>query len=218
MERNKSGLFLVLIVFILMFVGFLWLFTDRMAGESISRRNSEGFDNLISKAEDYDMHIYWIGQTPEGLERLGEKLSVVSPSSVSADTMPIPWSDLHFTRYNEDGAVIEEIEPRDYAQYMLIVVADGADLTDEQYEVIRSCAVDNRVPVLLFGDSISPFRETMLLAPGRYEANDTLLYTYQRGVSSSPLNLREDDGKLPENYMASEILKFSYELFDTEVA
>lgn len=215
MENRRSGLGVVIIVFFAMAMMFIFLFIDRMAGESTVRNETNEFESVVARADDYDFSIYWIGKRPDGIDRIGEKLIIVPAAGVSEENMPIPWSDLHFQRYNEDGVLIEDIEPRDYAEHMMIVVADGADLSDEAYEIIRRCAVDNHVPVLLFGDSISPFREVMLLYAGRYSSDDTMLFTSERGASDSPISTEDNR---TGTAVAEAVLNLAYDLFDEEAS
>ncbi len=215
MDRHRSSLIIVIVVFFVMFMLFMCLFVDRMAGESQIRRQEDRFEAQVSKSESYEFCIYWIGDVPEGLERIGDKLAVVAPGDVSEDTMPIPWGDMHFTRYNEDGVPLEEIEPRDYAPHMLIVVNNGSELTEDQYEILRQCTVDNEVPVLLLGDSIAPFREMMLLYVDTYSEDDSMLFVSASGAEDGVINI---DGARTDKALACEVLKLICDLIDRGVA
>ena len=57
MDRHRSSLIIVIVVFFVMFMLFMCLFVNRMAGESQIRRQEDRFEAQVSKSESYEFCI-----------------------------------------------------------------------------------------------------------------------------------------------------------------
>lgn len=214
MERGKGGFIVVLCVVVVAFVFFISLFFDRMAGTKQQVNKDKEVAARIADGEDYSYHIYWIGECPEYLTAIGDRLTILDAESVNEETMPIPWVDNHTVIYDRDGEIIQEIFPRDYADHMLIVVRNGVGLTTEQYEIIRTCVSDNGVDMLLMGDNISPYREILCQAPGMYEEYDTYLYSDNLGLG---INVVDQATQEDSREFTKYILDLMYRICDAEI-
>ena len=190
-----TGRRIILIVAIIVLTGLACILLLSKAGKvGVDIANSRRVEDLCGQLAQQDVALYVVGEVPQGLSGLGEKLHEVPVDQVSTLTMPVWVSDIHSTMTDRSGAVLRENIPRDYASHMLVMVnvPESTPLTPEALEVIRNCAVDNEVPVLLVGEySINTFRE-YLLAPSKVCGdNDTMLFV---SPSSWTLNPFDSDG------------------------
>lgn len=212
MERSKSSFIVVLVIFFIMAFAFIGLFINRMAGESQRIEHDTEVSEAIAKAADYNFHIYWIGECPSELMAIGDKITVLDSSKVNEDNMPIVWTDIPYKVYNSDGTVLMEVEPRDYADHMLIVIRSGVNLTREQYEIIRNCVVENDVSMLILGDSINGFREVMLQSPSIYSDNDNVLYS----ILDETKNVIDPSSVSEGGLFTKEVLNLMYTICDKQ--
>lgn len=214
MGRDRSsGVIVVIVILFIVAFWFIGLFINRMAGESQQKNKDISVSEAIAKADDYNFHIYWIGDCPSELQKLGDKISVLEPSKVNKDNMPIVWADVPYKIYNTDGVVIYEVEPRDYADFMLIVVRSDVTLTDEQLEILRNCVVENNVSMIVMGKNINEYRRIMLLSAGVYDDTDSVLYSPVFEDRDNPIDpsLINDDAAFTKA-----VLDILYEISDKQ--
>ena len=173
-----TGKRITLIVTVIMMVGLLCILLLNGVGSiSIGVAKENKMEDLREALLEQDIGLYVIGDVPDGLLDLGTK---ISSFNVNEENMPIWVSQTHSRITNGNGYVISESVPRDYPEHMLLMVCIPADaeVEDETWEIIRNCAVENNVPVLLVGShNIVRFREYLIQASKVYEENDTMLFT-----------------------------------------
>jgi len=178
MKASKIVFFIIFVVLLSLGLIFLSNAIKNTFKISLRQMGQAAMNSASEKLEDFEFGIYWIGDCPEPVKNNVPEITFVPTDAINGDNMPIVWSDVEYTIYAEDGSVVEHVVPRDYPHNMLIVVNNVTDLSEDSLEVIRQCAVDNKVPVLLIGrDTISAFREYINWSPKDYESDDTMLFS-----------------------------------------
>ena len=116
----------VLIVIFFLIVGiivFYMMFKVRDADVSYSEQQSiERTEELTAALNELDYHIYWIGELPEYMDGIADHVTVIAPGAANSTNLPVAEGSVGFTNYDEDGQILEHIEQRDYAPYMMIVI------------------------------------------------------------------------------------------------
>ncbi|MCQ2483478.1 MAG: hypothetical protein MJ153_08340 [Clostridia bacterium] len=128
------------------------------------------FAAKVAQLDEYDNTIYYIGNIgsfglcPSDTALLENRLTVLKPGRINEETMPVPWEEVDHNYYDKDGKLVKTVPGRIYSKHMVIVIDSSVTLSDSEWEVIRQCAVDNMVPVLVFGKTnILKFQDTLLL-------------------------------------------------------
>lgn len=176
------------------------------ARRSAALKRQDGIEKNIASLSSIDLMIYWIGDVPEELGSLKKNMTVLKPEEISKDNMPVKASTFHITVRDDSGRT-EEVLPRHYSEYMIIVINTGSGFDDNAKEVIRNCIVDNGVPVVCIGgDACNMFGALMIHGAG-FSKDYSLFYKVKEGykepyldpksVTSSTMELAEDlSGKL----------------------
>lgn len=204
MKASKIVFFIIFVVLLSLGLIFLSNAIKNTFKISLRQMGQAAMNSASEKLEDFEFGIYWIGDCPEPVKNNVPEITFVPTDAINGDNMPIVWSDVEYTIYAEDGSIVEHVVPRDYPHNMLIVVNNVTDLSEDSLEVIRQCAVDNKVPVLLIGrDTISAFREYINWSPKDYESDDTMLFSVylDEGVTN-PIDMSIINDR-PEQFMAS---------------
>lgn len=179
MDRNKTS---VIVLFIL--AGFFFI-AIAMVFNATARRNSvlvkkNAVEEKIASLNAIDLTIYWIGDVPDELEMLKESMTVLRPEEISKENMPVKASTFRITVKDESGSE-QVIEPRNYSEYMLIVINNADGFSDTAKEVLRDCIVDNSVPVLCLGGKTCNMVGTLLLHGAGYSADYSMFYRRNEG-------------------------------------
>lgn len=154
MDKVKTIVYILIAmaVFVSPFLFFSYL--GGMSGFNENRRLGENMEDSEQMLELLDSEVYYIStEVPVYFDRT-DIFTCVLPSAVSEDTMPIPnFNIAPIMVQDTEGSIVETYEPREYAWRMLIVIDETAlgQLTDEQYDILNSCAVNNDVPILVIG-------------------------------------------------------------------
>ena len=207
MERNKASVIVIFLLAGFFLIGLAMVFNTSARRSMILNKQSE-IDKKIEALNKLDLTIYWIGDVPEELEKLKEKMVIIKPEEISQENMPIKFTTFHITITDPDDDTGRptlpptEIAPRNYSEYMMIVIntADGFD--DDSKEVLRNCIVDNGVPVLCLGGKACDMVGTMLIHGAGYASDHSMLYKLNEGydepfldpkaVSSGGMDLSEE--------------------------
>lgn len=191
-----TGRRIIIIVAIIVLTGLACILILSKAGNvGVEAVNEKKITELCTQLSEQDVGIYVIGDMPYGLDRLGDKVTAVAPDSISGDNMPIWVSDIHSTFTDNHGLQLSESVPRDYPEHMIILVnlPQGTDMTDDGWQIVRDCAVENNVPVLLAGkDNINRFRTFLLEASKVCGDNDTMLFVSPDTWTMNPFEAAED--------------------------
>ena len=156
------------------------LFLVRKFAANVERNRNQ--QQLAADAERMagldDYMVYYIGEPSSEVISTIPNLTVIAPGMMNRNTLPVAWSDIHFVELDEAGNVINEVEPRDYAKYMLIYVDSDVTLTEDQLELLRDCNIDNDVPLIIEGEAnINAYREYIFMVPHDLGANATSMFT-----------------------------------------
>ena len=212
--KNAVVIVIVLAVFaIAMF--FMMNMLKGLGSKRASEKSSEEINALAASFADKDMMIYMIGDCPEDLRLLGDKLTVMSPEDMNENNMPVKWSGTHFIEYDQWGSKVDEVTHRDYPENMLIILNISRPLTDGEADIISRCAVDNKIPLIIIGkDTIEDFRARVMLVKKNYGSFDSMEFIAGVGGEDMPLSASsvENGGR----DLASEIMMFALDLFTTE--
>lgn len=154
MSRGKTGLIVLtfLAVFFFLFIAVLFgSSTKRQA--ALDRKND--LESKLDSIAGEDITIYWIGEPFPELEHLMPVINVITPGTVSKDTLPVKSPSFHTSEYNPDGILIEEKIPVEYPDYMVIVISGSPVLTDNGKAALADAVTQNGVPALAIGDEAS---------------------------------------------------------------
>ena len=146
MSRGKTGLIVLTILAAMFFLFIAILFGSSSKRQGVIDRKA-ALDEKLSAYAQMDITIYWIGEFPSELEVLVPVTQVITPESVSSDNLPIKTSSIHVTERDEFGNVVKEEIPREYSQYMLIVISGNPVLSDSAKEALSNAVAKNGVPV-----------------------------------------------------------------------
>lgn len=212
MRKRNEG---VVIAIIVIFAGIMFFLMARLSGnlEKVSQKNKQTqIQDMVTELSSLDYSVYWIGTPPSGLrEMLGENLIVVPVDSINDDTMPVGTLLSTVTRTDKDGYSHREHSRNEYADLLLIVVNVGAELSSDDWEIIRKCVVDNSIPIELIGkNNIDDFRSVMLMPHKNYASDDVMFYSVN-GVDSVTLD-KEEISKGGDDYNRA-LLTFITEVF-----
>ena len=228
MDRNKTSL-----VVIVLLAGFFFI-AVAMVFNSSARRNAalnkkDAVEEKIASLKTMDLTIYWIGDVPRELESLKEKMQVIKPEEISPENMPIKHTTFRIKTWarregeepgkERDDADATVIEPRQYSEYMLIVLNTGDGFSDGAKEVLRNCIVDNGVPVLCLGGKACDLAGTILIHGAGYSSVYSMLYKLHEGyqepfldakaVAAGGMDLAEElCGKLCTYFKTAETNKY----------
>ena len=151
----------------------------KFASKAESDRQAQEMEEYVQRLGDLDDYmVYYIGEpSPEVVANI-KNLTVIPAGMMNRNTLPIYWSDIHFIEKDEDDNIINEVEPRDYASYMLIYVGADVTLTDDQLELLRNCNIDNDVPLIIEGEAnINAYREVIFMGPHELGEHSTSMFT-----------------------------------------
>ena len=210
MERNKTSLIVIFLLAGFFIIGLAMVFNTTARRSQILTRQSE-IDKKIDTLKSLDLTIYWIGDVPEELEKLKEKMVIIKPDEISRENMPIKWTTFHITITdptdpdNKDKPTLPptEIAPRNYSEYMLIVINTGSGFNDISDDVLRNCIVENGVPVLCIGGPACEHIATMLIHGAGYASDYSIFYKLNEGY---------DEPFLDSKAVSSGKMDFSEEL------
>ncbi len=188
MDRNKTGVVVLFLLVGFFFLGIAMVFNTSVRRNAVLKRQKD-IEEKIASLNAMDLTIYWIGDVPEELESLKPKINIIKPDQIRNDNMPIKSTTFHITIKGEDGSK-KEIIPRDYSEFMLIVINTGSDLTDDANEVLRNCIVDNGVPVLCIGGKPCDTVGTILIHGAGYSSDYSMLYKLKEGYEEPYLDTK----------------------------
>jgi hypothetical protein len=183
MERNKTGVIVLVLLAGFFIIAIAMVFNTSVRRESVLKHQAS-VNEKIEFLNSIDLTVYWIGGFPSELEKLRESTNVIMPEEISNDNMPIRSSTFHITVTEESGKK-EEIVPRKYSEYMLIVITTGEGFSDEAKEVLRDCIVYNGVPVLCIGGDACEMVGTLLIHGSGYAKDHTFFYKLNDGYKDS---------------------------------
>ena len=190
MSRGKTGLIVLTILAAMFFLFIAILFGSSSKRQGVIDRKA-ALDEKLSAYAQMDITIYWIGEFPSELEVLVPVTQVIAPESVSSDNLPIKTSSIHVTERDEFGNVVKEEIPREYSQYMLIVISGYPVLSDSAKEALSNAVAKNGVPVFAIGNEASEIIGNILM-----------YYRHKSGPGSSlfySLSSRYKENPIPED-------------------
>ena len=182
MSRGKTGLIVLTILAAMFFLFIAILFGSSSKRQGVIDRKA-ALDEKLSAYAQMDITIYWIGEFPV--------TQVIAPESVSSDNLPIKTSSIHVTERDEFGNVVKEEIPREYSQYMLIVISGNPVLSDSAKEALSNAVAKNGVPVFAIGNEASEIIGNILM-----------YYRHKSGPGSSlfySLSSRYKENPIPED-------------------
>jgi len=186
--RNLATVAVILLL-VAVVVFFLMFEVDRISEDSKLKAQEAHTQELADNLNTLDYEIYWIGQVPEYLDAISSDITVLTVGQAGFETLPVAEGNTAYTVYDKDGNEVGGAEKRDYAQNMMIVINTDDEISDALWDVIRNCAVQNYVPVLLIGgDNIDAFREYMILVKKTYGECDSMLFEYTRDTVENPID------------------------------
>lgn len=178
MKRTNSGVIIFILAAVVIAILFMMSALRKTAGDMADAKSSEDLNTLITELSSEDYMIYYLGTPPQELISENIKMTVIPQEHVNSDFLPVSSVSLTYTEYDEDGNLVDQHAPRDYARFMLIYVDSSITLTDSTIELLRNCAVENHVPIIFEGKTnIVMFREALLLTRHTYEDIDTMMFT-----------------------------------------
>lgn len=147
--------------------------------------------SMVTTIKDNNITLFVVGDAPLGLATLEDNLVIVDPAEVNDETMPTYTQRSTFTSYDNDGNVVSSSPSRTYSGRMMILV-NSFMLSTDSVDVIRRCAVDNNVPVIVIGGtSINMFSISLMLPDSSNLSNDSILYSLSSGLVNSPITSEE---------------------------
>ncbi|MCR4688051.1 MAG: hypothetical protein K5745_00710 [Saccharofermentans sp.] len=185
-HRGRLAIVLVIAAICLIAVPGLWLVGSKKNNSAYARLDE--YEASKAALNTHDLQIYWIGELPERLQGMDDVISVIEPGTLTGDNMPIKVSSFHITTYNENGDVIDEQIPRDYASDMLIVLYNVTILDNSDKEILSDCVTANGVPVLAIGESSVGIVRDMLMYSRDMNSNKSFVYELGLGYTNSPLD------------------------------
>ena len=188
--NGRNSLIIVIIFLVIGVLVFYMMFKVRDVDESIAEQHSEEHTaELVSSLNELDYEIYLIGELPPYMEGISDHVTLISAGRADSSVLPVSEGNIGFTSYDEDGNVLEHIEQRDYASYMMIIINTSEELSETALSAIQDCAVDNHVPVLIIGgQNIETFREYMILVKKDYADNATMFFEISRYPVDNPID------------------------------
>lgn len=151
----------------------------KLSAKNESNRQAQEVAEHVQRLGDLeDYMVYYIGEpSPEVIANISN-LTVIPAGTMNSNTLPVYWSDVHFIERDEDDNIINEVEPRDYASYMLIYVDGDVTLTEDQLELLRNCNIDNDVPLIIEGEAnINAYRDYIFMVPHDLGTQATSMFT-----------------------------------------
>ena len=187
MSKGKAGL----VVLVFLAVGFFF-FIAMLFGSSTQRQavidRKVDLETSLDAIAQTDITIYWIGEVPQELEHLMPVISVVDPAKISEDTIPVRGPAFHYTEYTPEGVLISEDIPKDYSDYMLIVITGNPEITDKGREILLDAVSKNGVPALAIGDEASEILGQVLYYNRFHKGPGTsLYYCLGSGYTENPI-------------------------------
>lgn len=152
-------------------------------------KHQASINEKIEFLNSIDLTVYWIGGFPAELEKLRESTKVIMPEEITKENMPIKSSSFHITVTDEDGNK-QEILPRKYSEYMIIVITTGEGFSDDAKEVLRDCIVYNGVPVLCIGEDACEMIGTLLIHGSGYSKDFSIFYKLNEGYQEPYLDTK----------------------------
>ena len=178
MKRSDSGVVVVIIVMIAFVVIFMMSALRKTAKDQHDTAQASDLNVAITNLITEDYMIYYLGTPPQELINSDIKMTVLSQDQLTSDLLPVYAHSFTFTEYDEDGNLVNQETPRDYARFMLIYVDSSIELSDIHLDLLHNCAVDNHVPIILEGKTnIELFRNKLILPVHIYEDSDTMMFT-----------------------------------------
>ena len=189
MRGRNAALYIIILALTAAAILFMMYQTRRIDANLYNSQMESGTEELIAELDQLDYEIYWIGELPQYMDGIADHVTLLSSSEANRNTLPVTEGDMGFTEYDEDGNVVNHIEQRDYASYMMIVVNTSEELSDVTLAAIQDCAVYNHVPVLLIGkNNIDAFRAYMILVAGDYDENSTMYFEISKYPQNNPID------------------------------
>lgn len=188
MQGRNAALYIIILALTAAAILFMMYQTRRIDAGLYNSQVEENTEMLIQDLDSLDYEIYWIGTLPQYIDGISDHVTLLSAAEADSSVLPVAAGDNGFTEYDEDGNIVNHIEQRDYASYMMIIINTADELSDEAWAAVQDCAVNNHVPVLLIGDqNINAFRAHMILIAKDYEPNSTLFFEITRYPQDNPI-------------------------------
>ncbi|MCR5060978.1 MAG: hypothetical protein K6A80_08125 [Saccharofermentans sp.] len=203
MKDRYFAVLIILLIILFSVIG-LSLMAKKIAVTGADARESQAVQERYNKFLENDVTLYWIGDYPEELGIISEK--VVLCEGATRDNMPLKSPEFHTIRKDETGNVIEERVPVTYAEHLYIVI-NGKVLTDEEYAVIRECFMDNGVKTVIMGqDAIQSFRDFLILPKQKFAEGEMMAYSLPAGSARFGDGSENGDSSLTLiNYLIDDI-------------
>lgn len=188
MERNKASVIVIFLLAGFFFIGIAMVFNTSARRSAVLSRQEE-VDKKIEFLNSIDLTIYWIGEVPAELEKLKDSMVIIKPEDISKENMPVKSTTFHITITDPDDESGRptlpptEILPRDYSEYMLIVVNTADGFSEISDDILHNCIVDNGVPVLSIGGSASDHIGTILIHGAGYSSDYSMFYKLREGYN-----------------------------------
>lgn len=188
MDRNKTSLIVLFLLAGFFFIAIAMVFNTSVRRNAALKRQGD-LEEKITHLNSKDLTIYWVGSVPEEFESLKPKINVIKPGEVRNDNMPVKSSTFRISVKEEDGSK-KEIVPRDYSEYMILVINTGEGVTDDGKEVIRNCIVDNGVPVICIGGKACDMVSAILIHGAGYSSDYSIFYKLNDGYEEPYLDAK----------------------------
>ncbi|MBQ7274577.1 MAG: hypothetical protein IJR15_03885 [Clostridiales bacterium] len=189
MQGRNAGLYVIILGLTVMAILFMMYQTRRIEAGLHNSKVQQNTEELTAELNQLDYEIYWIGELPQYMDGIREHVTLISASGANSSVLPVVEGDMGFTEYDENGRIVNHIEQRHYAPYMMIVINTSEELSDTAWAAVQDCAVNNHVPVLLIGDNnINAFRSYMILVAKDYDANSSLFFEITREAQDNPID------------------------------
>lgn len=184
MRKNNYISVVIILIVVFVFIFIMMAMVNKRSGDIAEGKTKQTAQDLIAEISDKDYMLYYVGQPSQELLSSGINMTVIPQSEMNPETLPVFSYSFDFTEYDEDGNIVQHEEARDYPVYMLIYVDSTIVLDETGAELLRNCAVDNHVPLIIEGKSnIEAFRAILLLSEHVYEESDTMMFTQWGGSS-----------------------------------
>ncbi|MBP5774609.1 MAG: hypothetical protein J6W36_02830 [Clostridiales bacterium] len=188
MERNKASVIVIFLLGGFFVLGLAMVLNTTARRNAILNRQGE-VDKKIEYLNSIDLTIYWIGEVPEELEKLKDSMVIIKPEEISKENMPIKFTSFHITITDPDDESGRptlpptEIMPRDYSEYMLIVINTSDGFNEISDGILHNCIVENGVPVLTVGGPASDHVGTILIHGAGYASDYSMFYKLREGYN-----------------------------------
>lgn len=195
MTRNKTALIVILLLFVFAVVFFMSYAVKNFAAGAQFKAAAAEEKEAVALLADKDYTIYYVGTPSQHLIDSGIKMNVVPEAEMSSETLPVFGYSFDFTEYDEEGNVVNHETAVDYSYYMLIYVDGTVTLDASKVELLRNCAIDNDVPLIIEGkENIKAFRDALLMSEHIYEDTDTMMFTPWNGAEDHVISADALDG------------------------